>query len=138
MPRLPEQNLKALAASDDASVVPPKVTGPRRIWNAFCYSLSGLSTARSAPAFRVEVMIAAVLIPVALMLPATGPGKAMMIFAVVMVMVVELLNCAVEAVVDLVSPRYHTLAKHAKDFGSAAVLLSLVMVPVVWLLVLFG
>jgi diacylglycerol kinase (ATP) len=135
---LPEQNVDARTASEAAAVVPPKVTGLKRIWRAFFYSLAGLSAARREPAFWTEIMIAAVLIPVALMLPVAGVGKAMMIAVVTMVIVVELLNCAIEAIVDLVSPQYHVLAKRAKDYGSAAVLLTLVMVPVVWLLVLFG
>ena len=135
---LPERNIDACTASEDATVLPPKVTGLKRIWRAFFYSLAGLSAARGEPAFWTEIMIAAVLIPVALVLPVGATGKAMMIAVVVMVMIVELLNCAIEAIVDLASPQYHVLAKRAKDFGSAAVLLSLVMVPVVWFLVLFG
>lgn len=138
MSRSPERNVNALTGPGEALRVPPKAEGLTRIRNALFYSLSGLSAAWGEPAFRLEALIAAVLIPVALVLPVTGWEKAMMIAAVVVVMVVELLNCAVEAVVDLVSPQYHVLAKRAKDFGSAAVLLSLVMVPLVWLLILIG
>jgi diacylglycerol kinase (ATP) len=114
-------------------------TGLRRIWNAFLYSLDGLTAAyRHEDAFRQEVLLAAVLIPLALWLPASGVGKALMIGAVLLVLIVELLNSAVEAAVDRISLENHRLAKRAKDIGSAAVFISLVNVPVVWALVLLG
>jgi diacylglycerol kinase (ATP) len=114
-------------------------TGLTRIWNAFLYSLDGLRAAfRHEDAFRQEVLLAAILIPTAFFLPASGMGKALMIGAVLLVLIVELLNSAVEAAVDRISLENHKLAKRAKDIGSAAVFLSLVNVPVVWLLVLFG
>ncbi len=114
-------------------------TGWRRVSNALFYSLEGLSAAfRHEHAFRQEVALAAVLIPVALLLPASGLGKALMIAGVLLVLIVELLNSAIEATVDRVSLEDHLLAKRAKDIGSAAVMLSLVNVAVVWLLVLFG
>jgi diacylglycerol kinase (ATP) len=114
-------------------------TGFRRIWNATLYSAAGLKAAfRHEDAFRQEVVLAAVLIPAALLLPASGGGKALMVASVVLVLVVELLNSAVEAAVDRVSLDDHALAKRAKDIGSAAVMLALINVPVVWLLVLFG
>ncbi len=113
--------------------------GLRRIVNAFGYSTSGLAAAyRNEAAFRQEVLLAAVMIPLALYLPATGPGKALMIGSVMLVLVVELLNSAIEAVVDRVSLEHHALAKRAKDIGSAAVMLALVSVPITWALVLFG
>jgi diacylglycerol kinase (ATP) len=114
-------------------------TGLRRIWNALFYSFDGLRAAyRHEDAFRQEVWLAVVLIPLALFLPASGPGKALMIASVVVVLIVELLNSAVEATVDRVSLEHHRLAKRAKDIGSAAVLFSLINIVVVWLLVLFG
>ena len=114
-------------------------TGIRRILNALFYSFDGLRAAfRHEDAFRQEVLLAAVLIPVALVLPVSGLGKAMMIAAVLMVLVVELLNSAVEAAVDRISLESHRLAKRAKDIGSAAVFISLLNVATVWLLVLFG
>ena len=114
-------------------------TGLRRIWNALFYSFDGLKAAyRHEDAFRQEVWLAVVLIPLALFLPASGPGKALMIASVLVVLIVELLNSAVEATVDRVSLEHHRLAKRAKDIGSAAVLFSLINVAVVWLLVLFG
>lgn len=114
-------------------------TGLARIWNAFNYSLAGLAAAfRLEDAFRQEVVLAVVLIPLALVLGDSGLEKALLIACVLLVLVVELLNSAVEATVDRVSLERHALAKRAKDIGSAAVLMSLVNLAVVWLLVLFG
>jgi len=114
-------------------------TGLRRVWNAFNYSLAGLAAAfRHEDAFRQEVFLAVILIPAAFFTAAGGIGKALMIGAVLLVLIVELLNSAVEAAVDRISLENHLLAKRAKDIGSAAVFISLVNVPVIWLLVLFG
>jgi diacylglycerol kinase (ATP) len=114
-------------------------TGLTRIWNAFLYSLDGLRAAfRHEDAFRQEVLLAVILIPTALLVPASGTGKALMIGAVLLVPIVELLNSAIEATVDRISLENHLLAKRAKDVGSAAVFLSLINVLVIWLLVLFG
>lgn len=114
-------------------------TGLRRIWNALFYSISGLSAAfRHEDAFRQEVLLAAVLIPLALWLNVSALGKALMIASVMLVLIVELLNSAVEATVDRISLENHRLAKRAKDIGSAAVMLSLLNVCVVWALVIFG
>ena len=114
-------------------------TGFTRIWNALFYSLDGLAAAfRHEDAFRQEVFLAAVLVPAAFFVPAGGTGRALMIASVLLVLIVELLNSAVEAAVDRISLDNHLLAKRAKDIGSAAVFLSLLNVPVVWLLVLFG
>jgi len=114
-------------------------TGLKRLWNALHYSLAGFKAAyRNEDAFRQEVLLALLLIPLALYLPVGGVGKALMIASVLLVMVVELLNSAVEATVDRISLEHHRLAKRAKDIGSAAVLLSLVNLAVVWGLVVFG
>lgn len=114
-------------------------TGLRRLWNAFHYSLAGFKAAyQNEDAFRQETLLAAVLIPLALFLPSGAVGKALMIASVLLVLIVELLNSAVEATVDRISLEDHQLAKRAKDIGSAAVLLSLVNLAVVWALVLFG
>lgn len=114
-------------------------TGLRRVWNALFYSLDGLAAAfRHEDAFRQEVVLAAILIPAAFFTPASGTGKALMVGAVLLVLIVELLNSAVEAAVDRISLENHLLAKRAKDIGSAAVFISLVNVPVIWLLALFG
>jgi len=114
-------------------------TGLRRIWNALLYSLDGIRSAfRHEAGFRQEALLASVLIPVALTLSVEGTGKAMMIGSILLVLVVELLNSAVEAVVDRISLERHELSKRAKDMGSAAVFISLANVVVVWALVLFG
>ncbi len=113
-------------------------TGIERVWNAFLYSVEGLTAAfKHETAFRQEVLLTVILIPAALLLPANGTGKALMLASVLLVLIVELINSAIEAVVDRISLEHHPLAKRAKDFGSAAVFLSLINVPLVWTLVLF-
>lgn len=114
-------------------------TGLTRLINAFRYSLDGLAAAyRHEDAFRQETWLALILIPIALFVPVSGIGKALMIGSVLLVLIVELLNSAIEAVVDRVSLERHQLAKRAKDIGSAAVLFSLLGVIVIWTLVLCG
>ena len=114
-------------------------TGVARIWNAFLYSVEGLCAAfKHETAFRQEILLAAILIPATLLLPASGAGKALLLASVLLVLIVELINSAIEAVVDRISLEHHPLAKRAKDFGSAAVFLSLINVPLVWVLVLFA
>jgi diacylglycerol kinase (ATP) len=114
-------------------------TGLQRVWNAFNYSMAGLSAAyRHEDAFRQETWLALILVPTAFFMPVGALGKAMMIGSVLLVLIVELLNSAIEAVVDRVSLDRHRLAKRAKDIGSAAVLITLLNVVVVWLLLLFG
>jgi len=112
-------------------------TGLRRIWNAFSYSLSGLHAAYlNEDAFRQESWLAALLIPVALVLPLPGTARALMIGSVLLVLIVELLNSAIEAAVDRISLDRHRLSKRAKDIGSAAVLIALINVLTTWSLVL--
>ena len=114
-------------------------TGLTRVINALFYSMAGLRSAfRDEAAFRQEVVLAALLIPLACFMPASGIGKALMIAAVMLVLIVELLNSAIEALADRISSEKLELIKKAKDIGSAAVLIALLNVPVVWLLVLFG
>jgi len=114
-------------------------TGLKRVWNAFFYSLAGLRAAiRHEDAFRQEVLLALLLVPTALYMPVSATGKALMIASVLLVLIVELLNSAVEAAVDHTSLDHHKLAKRAKDIGSAAVLLSLLNVVSVWLLILLN
>jgi diacylglycerol kinase (ATP) len=110
-----------------------------RLWRALLYSLDGLSAAfRHQESFRHEVLLALILIPIALHTPASGAGKALMIGSVLLVLIVELINSAIEAVTDRISLEHHVLAKRAKDMGSAAVMLALLAVPVVWALVLMS
>ncbi|HVK53810.1 MAG TPA: diacylglycerol kinase [Burkholderiales bacterium] len=113
--------------------------GLARVWKAFGYSSSGLRAAFThEAAFRQEVLLAAILAPIAFFTPTTGIGKALMIGSIFLVLIAELLNSALEAAVDRISLDRHPLAKQAKDIGSAAVLISLLNVAVVWGLVLFG
>jgi diacylglycerol kinase (ATP) len=114
-------------------------TGIARVVYAFGYSLAGLRAAlRDEAAFRQELLLALVLIPLALFMPVGGVGKALMVASVLLVLITELLNSAIEALADRISLEKHALIKKAKDIGSAAVLIALINVPVVWLLVLFG
>lgn len=112
-------------------------TGLRRLVDATRHSLAGLAeAARHERAFRQELLLAAVLAPLGLFLGKTGPERAMLVGSVLLVLVIELLNSAIEAAVDRISIEEHPLAKRAKDLGSAAVMSSLAMLGVVWLLVL--
>lgn len=114
-------------------------SGLRRIWNAFFYSIDGFKAAlRHEHAFRQEVFLAALLIPLSFFFTASGVGRALMIASVLLVLIVELLNSAIEAVVDRISLDNHDLSKRGKDMGSAAVMLALVNVIVVWALVLLA
>jgi len=112
-------------------------TGLKRIWNALFYSIDGFRAAyRHEDAFRQETLLAALLTPVAFMLAGNGVELALMIGSLLLVLIVELINSAIEATVDRISLENHTLAKRAKDIGSAAVLLALVNVLLVWAAVL--
>ena len=103
------------------------------VWKALHYSAEGLiATFRNETAFRLELIMAVVLIPIALILPLKGIEKVMLIGSVLLVLVVELLNTAVESVVDRVSEETHHLSKRAKDAGSAAVFISLVILGITW------
>lgn len=114
-------------------------TGLRRLINACGYSLSGLRAAyRREDAFRQEIALAAVLIPAALLLPVTATARALLLASVFLVLIVELLNSAIEAAVDRISLDNHELAKVAKDIGSAAVMLSLACMSVVWICIIAG
>jgi diacylglycerol kinase (ATP) len=114
-------------------------TGLRRVWNALHYSMAGLSAAYAGEdAFRQETLLAAILIALSFFLSVTWIGRALMIGSVFLVLIVELLNSAIEAVVDRVSLDRHPLSKQAKDIGSAAVFLTLLNVIVVWVCVLLG
>ena len=99
---------------------------------------STIDTASAAFAANREAWLALILIPAALFMPVGGLGKALMVASVLLVLMVELFNSAIEAVVDRVSLEHHELAKRAKDIGSAAVMISLIDVAAVWTLVLFG
>lgn len=108
--------------------------GLTRLWRATVYSLAGLRVAyQEETAFRQEVWLALVLVPTALLFPLPLMGRAFLVAAMLLVLAMELLNTAIEAVVDLASPGFHPLAKKAKDVGSAAVLVSLFILALGWL-----
>jgi diacylglycerol kinase (ATP) len=113
--------------------------GLTHAWRATGIALQGLRAAwQHEDAFRQEVLVAAIAIPVALLLPVAPLGKVMMIASLLLVLIVELINSALEAAVDHTSLEQHPLAKRAKDIASAAVLLSIVNALIVWGLVLSG
>ncbi|MEY2876207.1 MAG: hypothetical protein RLZZ373_3578 [Pseudomonadota bacterium] len=108
-------------------------TGLDRIRHAAGYSLEGLTSAyRGESAFRQETWLAIILVPLAFRVGQTWTETALLAGSVVMVLIVELLNSAIEATVDRISFELHELAKRAKDFGSAAVFLSLAVTGAIW------
>ncbi|MBL1378050.1 diacylglycerol kinase [Zobellella iuensis] len=114
----------------------PGKTGLTRIISAGGYSLQGLKSAyRNEAAFRQECWLAAVLLPLACWWDVGLVARVLLIGSLVLVLVVELLNSAVEAVVDRIGPEHHELAGRAKDMGSAAVLLALLLAALTWVLV---
>ena len=113
-------------------------SGLSRIWHAFGYSLAGLRAGWGETAFRQEALAALVLIPTAFWLGQTWVETALLTASVVLVMVVELLNTGIETAIDRIGPEWHNLSKRAKDMGSAAVLLSLLVWAGIWLAALWA
>jgi diacylglycerol kinase (ATP) len=111
-------------------------TGVRRIVNATFFSLAGLRTAwRTEAAFRQECLLAAVLIPLGAWLGQTQVERVLLIGSCLLVLVVELLNTAVEYAIDRIGTDHHVLSGHAKDIGSAAVFVSLLLAGLVWAMI---
>jgi len=114
---------------------PSKKLGLARLWAAFFYSLNGFRVAfKEEAAFRQEVFLFVPLSAALIFLPLSTLFKGLLFSANCLVLIAELLNSAVESVVDLASPNYHLLAKHAKDMGSAAVLISILLASILWCL----
>ncbi|HLX24979.1 MAG TPA: diacylglycerol kinase [Usitatibacter sp.] len=112
-------------------------TGLIRIVHAFFNSVAGLRDAWThESAFRQEILLAAVLVPAACIVHVSPAERALLIGSVLLVMIVELLNTGVEAAIDRISFDQHSLSKRAKDIGSAAVFVALVLLAVVWALIL--
>ena len=117
---------------------PESKRGLARIINAFFFSLQGLTTCfKNEEAFRLEAILFLILLVVLVLIPVSPPLKLLLFLANCLVLIVELLNSAVEAVVDKASPEYHELAGRAKDMGSAAVFISLVAAGIIWTYALF-
>lgn len=113
--------------------------GLARVFAALFYSLDGLrSSLKHEEAFRQEVFLFILLLPALYYIPVSPQYKAILFAGNCLVLVVELLNSAVESVVDLVSPDYNILAKRAKDMGSAAVLLSIILAGGLWLAAMYS
>jgi len=107
------------------------------IWKAFIYSLHGLKDVFKAErAFRQEVILFCFLIPIAIFIPVSGITKLLLVLFHFLVLIIELLNSSIEAMIDLVSPSYNNLAKNAKNYGSAAVFLSLLSLFTFWIYIL--
>jgi len=125
--------------ANDAALDRYKPRGMTRVLRALGASLRGLTGAfRDEAAFRQELAFAAVVIPLGLWLGRSGIERALLIAPVLLILVVELVNSAIEATVDRIGFERHALAGLAKDIGSAAVLMSFVLLAAVWLLVLLG
>ncbi len=132
-------NHKNTAASGATTFTPDPAVNPQkqrrgisRILHATRYSWAGLQAGWNEPAFRQECVLALILLPASLVVGKTWLETAVLAASVVAVMVVELLNTAVESIVDRVGPEWHQLSKRAKDIGSAAVLLSLLLCMGIW------
>lgn len=112
-------------------------TGINRVWHAAGYSLEGLRAGWGETAFRQEALAAMVLLPLAFWLGRSWVETALLAGSVLLVMIVELLNTGIETAIDRIGPEWHDLSKRAKDMGSAAVLLSLLLSGGIWITALF-
>ena len=108
-------------------------TGLDRIWHAAGFSLAGLRAGWNETAFRQEVLAAVVLLPAAFWVGRTWVEVSLLAGSVLLVMIVELLNTGIETAIDRIGPEWHDLSKRAKDMGSAAVLLSVVLAAGIWI-----
>jgi diacylglycerol kinase (ATP) len=108
----------------------------RRLVAAFGHSFEGLKTVAAHPAFRIELLACAVMAPLAVILGKNSVERALLIGSLLLVLIVELLNTAVERAIDRISTELHPLSKQAKDIGSAAVLLSLVNAGAIWFFII--
>lgn len=106
--------------------------GLNRIWHAAGYSIAGLRAGWQETAFRQEAIAAMVLLPLAVWLARNWVEFALLAGSVVLLMVVELLNTGIETAIDRIGPEWHALSKRAKDMGSAAVLLTLLVAVTIW------
>lgn len=122
----------------DTETIPPAErqklrTGFDRVWHAAGFSLAGLRAGWEETAFRQEALAAIVLLPASFWLGRSWIEVALLAGSVLLVMIVELLNTGIETAIDRIGPEWHDLSKRAKDMGSAAVLLALVLAAGIWL-----
>ncbi len=129
-----DNSLMSLSPHDPTKPVNPQKTrsGLNRIWHAAGYSLDGLRAGWNEKAFRQEALLAAVLLPLSLWLGRSWVEVALLAGSVLLVLIIELLNSGIEAAIDRIGPEWHALSKQAKDMGSAAVLLSLLLCVGIW------
>jgi diacylglycerol kinase (ATP) len=128
----------AAGSLDESPVNPQKNRkGLSRVWHAFGYSLAGLRAGWHETAFRQEALASLVLIPAAVWLGSNWVEIVLLAGSVVLVMIIELLNTGIETAIDRIGPEWHDLSKRAKDMGSAAVLLSLLLCAGTWAMALF-
>lgn len=112
--------------------------GPARIFKAFKWSMMGLRAAwLHESSFRLEAVLALVLVPAGVLLGQSGTERALLVGSVLLVLSIELLNSAIEAVIERYGPEHHELAGRAKDMGSAAVFVALLGVAATWALILW-
>jgi diacylglycerol kinase (ATP) len=117
-------------------MIKPRNTGLTQVWKATVYSAQGLHAAwKHESAFRQELVLGLILLPISFWISNTWVEVAVLMGVCFLVLIVELLNSAIEAVVDRVGPEHHDLAGQAKDMGSAAVMLSLIMALGTWILI---
>lgn len=126
--------MKAIPEKPDAQ---KQRRGLNRLWHALGYSLAGLYAGWSELAFRQEVLAAVVLLPLSFWLGQNWVEVVLLTGTVILVMIVELLNTGIETAIDRIGPEWHSLSKRAKDMGSAAVLLSLLLCLGVWSTAIF-
>ena len=134
----PESNLRT-DPSPDAPANPQKNRkGLNRIWHATGYSIAGLRAGWHETAFRQEALASVVLLPAAFWLGRGWVETVLLAGTVVLIMIIELLNTGIETAIDRIGPEWHDLSKRAKDMGSAAVLLSLLLCAATWLMALYA
>lgn len=107
-------------------------SGLDRVWHAFLFSLAGLRAGWGETAFRQEALAAIVLIPLAFWVGRTWVEVSLLCGSILLLMIIELLNTAVETAIDRIGPEWHALSKRAKDMGSAAVLLAVLLAAGMW------
>jgi diacylglycerol kinase (ATP) len=110
----------------------------KRIWRAFRHSFRGLTTVwKSETSFRQEIILCIALFPVIFLLPVDYLAKSLMVFSLILILIMELINSAIETIIDRISAEKHPLSKKAKDIGSSLVLLAFANAIIIWIIILF-